>query len=173
MPTGHTELLLIWVAKGPRAKEGYKWWKAPSSAKHIPEPDDEDDELHEVLEVSRHETEFQRMVREHYEHGGGNGGGRGWSRIKGLFRRCTPQRERSKDFDVARAKAPVQTRIDISPWTSKGKSAKEAIGWVWLKWFYVSGVPGKNVDNPYFISAVKQTQQWGIWLALYYYGIVL
>jgi hypothetical protein len=91
------------------------------------------------------------------EVGGGGGGG-----VKGLFRRATSQRERPRDFDAARVKAPVQTRIDTGPWTSKGKSAKEAIGRAWSKWFHVSGIPGRNADNPYFISAVKQTQQWGM-----------
>jgi hypothetical protein len=124
----------------------------------IPIPDDEDEELQEVLEVSRHEAEFQRRVGEHYEHGGGSGGGG----VKGFFRRTTSRRKRSRDFDATRAKAPVQTRIDTDPWTSKGKSAKEAIGMAWSKWFDVSGIPGRNADNPYFISAVKQTQQWGM-----------
>jgi hypothetical protein len=41
--------------------------------------------------------------------------------------------ERSRDFDAARATAPVQTQIDTSPWTSKEKSVKEAIGRAWLK----------------------------------------
>jgi hypothetical protein len=121
----------------------------------IPEPDDKDEELQEVLEVSRREAEFQRRAGQHYEHGGGSGGGG----VKGLFRRATSQRERHRDFDAARAKALVQTRIDTGPWTSKGKSAKEAIERAWSKWFHVSGIPGRNVDNPYFISAVKQTQQ--------------
>jgi hypothetical protein len=40
----------------------------------ISEPDDEDDELQEVLEVSRREAEYQRRVGEHYEHSGGSGG---------------------------------------------------------------------------------------------------
>jgi hypothetical protein len=79
-----------------------------------------------------------------------------------LFRRATSQRERPRYFDAARAKVPIQTQIDISPETSKGKSAKEAIGWAWSKWFHVLGIPGRNADNPYFISAVKQTQQWGM-----------
>jgi hypothetical protein len=43
----------------------------------IPEPDDEDEKLQEMLEVSRRETEFQRRARENYEHGGGSGGGEG------------------------------------------------------------------------------------------------
>jgi hypothetical protein len=93
----------------------------------IPEPDDEDEELQEVLELSRREAEFQRRAGQYYEHGGGSGGGG----VKGLFRRATSQRERPRDFEVARAKAPVQTRIETGPWTSKGKSAKEVIGWDW------------------------------------------
>jgi hypothetical protein len=121
--------------------------------------DDDDEELQEVLELSRREAEFQRRVGQHYEHGGGSGGGGGGGGVKGLFRRATSQRERPRDFDAARAKAPVQTQIDTSPWTSKGKSAKEAIGRAWSKWFHVSGIPDKNADILYFISAVKQTQQ--------------
>jgi hypothetical protein len=111
-----------------------------------------------VLEVLRHEAEFQRRVGQHYEHGGGRGGGGGGAGVKGLFRRATSQREMLTDFDAIRAKAPVQIRIDIDPWTSKGKSAKEVIERAWSKWFHVSGIPGRNADNPYFISAVKQTQ---------------
>jgi hypothetical protein len=126
----------------------------------MPEPDDEDEELHEVLELSRREAEFQRRVGEHYEHGGESGGGGGGRGIKGLFRRATSYSKRPRDFDTARAKAPVQTRIDTGPWTSKGKSAKEVIGRAWSKWFHISGIRGRNADNPYFISAVKQTQQW-------------
>jgi hypothetical protein len=94
---------------------------------------------------------------QHYEHGGGSGGG--GSGVNGLFTRATSQRERPRDFDAARAKAPVQTRIDTGLWTSKRKSAKEVIEQPWSKWFYVSGIPDRNVDNLYFISAVKQTQQ--------------
>jgi hypothetical protein len=128
----------------------------------IPEPNDEDDELQEVLEVSWREAKFQRRAGEHYEHGGGSGGGAGGGGVKGLFRRGTPQRERPRDFDATRAKAPVQTQIDTGPWTSKGKSAKEAIGQAWSKWFHVSGILGRNTVNPYFIGVVKQTQQWGM-----------
>jgi hypothetical protein len=76
-----------------------------------------------VLEVLRREAEFQRRVGEHYEHGDESGGGG----VKELFRKGTPERERPRDFDPTRVKAPVQTRIDTSPWTSKGKSAKEVI----------------------------------------------
>ena len=93
--------------------------------------------------------------------------------LRDFFRRATSKRERpspQKDFCAARAKAPVQTRIDTGPWSSKGRSAKEAIGRAWSKWFHVSGIPGRNADNPYFISAVKQTQQWGKKISLYLYG---
>ena len=65
------------------------------------------------------------------------------------------------DFDLRRAKSPVQTKIDSGPWTNKGKKAKEAIGRAWSKWFHVTGIPGRKADDPYFISAVRQTQQWG------------
>jgi hypothetical protein len=60
----------------------------------IAEPDDEDEELQEVLELSRHEAEFQRRAGQHYEHGGGNGRGGGGGVVKGLFGRATYQRER-------------------------------------------------------------------------------
>jgi hypothetical protein len=52
-----------------------------------------------------------KKAGQHYEHGGGSGGGG----VKGLFRRATSQRERPRDFDAARAKAPVQTWIDTDP----------------------------------------------------------
>jgi hypothetical protein len=126
----------------------------------MPLSDDEDEKLQEAVEVSRREAEFQRRAGERYEHDGGSGegGGGGGGRVWGFFRRATSQRERSRDFDTVRAIASIQTRIDIGLWTNKEKSAKEAIGWAWSKWFHVSGIPGRNANNPYFISAVKQTQ---------------
>jgi hypothetical protein len=51
----------------------------------ISEPDDEDEELQEVLELLSREAEFQRRAGQHYEHSGGSGGGG----VKGLFRRAT------------------------------------------------------------------------------------
>jgi hypothetical protein len=48
----------------------------------ILEPDDEDEELQEVLEVSSREGEFQRRAGEHYEHGGGSGRGGGGGGVK-------------------------------------------------------------------------------------------
>jgi hypothetical protein len=37
----------------------------------IPEFNDEDEELQEVLKLLRREAEFQRRTGQHYEHGGG------------------------------------------------------------------------------------------------------
>ena len=134
--------------------------RVESATPHINlvDDDDEDEVLQHVMEQSRQEAEFQRKAGGQYEHGGGSG-------LSGLLRRVTSQREsRSKgisDFDLHRAKSQVQTKIDSGPWTNKGKKAKEAIGRAWSKWFHVTGIPGKKVDDPYFISAVKQTQQWG------------
>jgi hypothetical protein len=81
----------------------------------ILKPDDEGEELQEVLEVLRCEAEFQRRTGQHYEHVGESGGGGGRGEVNGLFRRDTYQRERHRDFDVIRAKPPVQTRIDTGP----------------------------------------------------------
>jgi hypothetical protein len=92
----------------------------------IPQLDNEDKKLHEVLEVLRREAEFQRKAGEHYEHGGeSGGGGGGGGGVKGLFRRGTFQRERPRDFDAARAKAPVQTQIDTGPWINKEKEQRK------------------------------------------------
>ena len=138
-----------------------------SATPHIDLGDDDEEEVvQRVMERSRKEAEFQRRAGGRYEHGGGSGSGGGsGGGISGLFRRVTSHREgRSKgssDFELQRAKSPVQTRIDTGPWSKKGKSAKEAIGRAWSKWFHVTGIPGTKADDPYFISAVKQTQQWG------------
>jgi hypothetical protein len=69
-----------------------------------------------------------------------------------LFRRGTSQRERPRDFDVIRAKTPIQTRIDTGLWTSKGKSVKEAIGRAWSKWFHISGIPGRNEFTIFIVT---------------------
>jgi len=155
-----------------RTREKKKWIneervnKVQSATPHInlddDDDEDEDEVLQHVMEQSRQEAEFQRKTGGRYEHGGGSGSGGG---LSGLLRRVTSQREsRSKgidDFDLQRAKSPVQTKIDSGPWTNKGKKAKEAIGRAWSKWFHVTGIPGRKADDPYFISAVRQTQQWG------------
>lgn len=57
--------------------------------------------------------------------------------------------------------ATVQTRIDIGPWTTKSKLAKQAIGKAWAKFFHAEAIPGRKADSPYFSMAVKETQRWG------------
>jgi hypothetical protein len=49
--------------------------------------DDEDEKLHEAVEVSRREAEFQRRAGQRYEHDGGSGAGGGG--VRGFFRRVT------------------------------------------------------------------------------------
>jgi hypothetical protein len=31
----------------------------------------------------------------------------------------------------------------------------------WSKFFHITGVPGRQADNPYFVSAVRETRKWG------------
>jgi hypothetical protein len=97
-----------------------------------------------------------------YERGGGSGGGRG-NPMSRLLRRSTSQRQTPgvTDYNIASSRGPVQTRIDTGPWSKKGKNAKEAIGRAWAKFFHTAGVAGRNADNPYFVSAVRETQKWG------------
>jgi hypothetical protein len=59
----------------------------------LPLSDDEDEELQEAVEVSRHEAEFQRRAGERYEHGGGSGAGGGGGGVRIFFRRAMSQRE--------------------------------------------------------------------------------
>jgi hypothetical protein len=55
----------------------------------------------------------------------------------------------------------TQPRIDTGKWTQKGKNAKEAIGKAWGNFFHIVGIPGRQADNPYFVSAIRETQKWG------------
>jgi hypothetical protein len=55
----------------------------------------------------------------------------------------------------------TQPRIKTSSWMQKGKNAKEAIGKAWSKFLHIAGVPGRQLDNPYFVSVVRETQKWG------------
>jgi hypothetical protein len=52
------------------------------------------------------------------------------------------------------------------------KNAKEAIGKAWGKFFHYVGITGRNADNPYFVSAVRETQKWGKYLYLETYGLM-
>ena len=82
-----------------------------------------------------------------------------------MFRRATSQRESPvvEDYNLAAGgrRGMTQPRIDTGSWTQKGRNAKEAIGKAWSKFFYIAGVPGRQADNPYFVSAVRETQKWG------------
>jgi hypothetical protein len=75
---------------------------------------DNDEELQCAIHLSREEAQYAQRVRQYggqYEHGGGfsqqqpNGG------LYDRLKRSTSRRETSQ---------PVQTRIDTSPWTTKG-----------------------------------------------------
>ena len=82
-----------------------------------------------------------------------------------MFRRATSQRESPvvEDYILAAGgrRGMTQPRIDTGSWTQKGKNAKEAIGKIWSKFFHIAGVPGRQADSPYFVSAVRETQKWG------------
>jgi hypothetical protein len=96
------------IRERKKAKKEERFYRVQST---MPLFDDEDEQLQEAVEVSRHEAEFQRRAGERYEHGGESGTGGGG--VRGFFRRATSQRERTRDFDAVRATALVQTWIDI------------------------------------------------------------
>ena len=99
-----------------------------------------------------------------YEHGGGSGSTRG-NPMQRMFRRATSQRESPavEDYNLAAdgRRGMTQPRIDTGSWTHKGRDAKEAISKAWSKFFHIAGVPGRQADNPYFVSAVRETHKWG------------
>jgi hypothetical protein len=68
-----------------------------------------------------------------------------------------------EDYNLATSgrRGMMQPRIDTGSWTQKGKNAKEAIGKAWSKFFHIAGVPRRQVDNPYFVSMVRETRKWG------------
>ena len=72
-----------------------------------------------------------------------------------------------EDYNVASGgrRGMTQQRIDTGSWTQKGRNAKEAIGKAWSNFFHIAGdiagVPGRQADSPYFVSAVRETQKWG------------
>ena len=82
-----------------------------------------------------------------------------------ILRRATSQRESPavEDYNLASGgrRGMTQPKIDTGSWTQKGRNAKEAIGKVWSKFFHIAGVPGRQTDNPYFVSAVREAQKWG------------
>lgn len=126
---------------------------------------DEEAELERAMHESRAEEEYRQRVQQRggaYEHGGGSGS-RGGNPVQRIFRRATSLRQTPgvMDYNLGSAKGSTQPRIDTGSWTQKGKNAKEAIGRAWSKFFHIAGVPGRQADNPYFVSAVRETQKWG------------
>jgi hypothetical protein len=65
----------------------------------IPDPNDEDEELQEMLEVLRHEAK----AGQHYEHGGGSGGGGGGGGVKGFVEEPRP---RGKGLEILMPQEP-------------------------------------------------------------------
>ena len=39
------------------------------------------------------------------------------------------------------------------------------------KFFHIAGIPGRQADNLYFVSAVRETQKWGKYIYLDNYVI--
>nr|XP_015645954.1 uncharacterized protein LOC107281601 [Oryza sativa Japonica Group] len=133
---------------------------------------DEEEQMEAAIAASRQDENFRRDVEERggtYEHGGGSGSAQPEARkgrsnpITNMLRRATSHRESHavRDYNLASAKAPVQPRIDTGFFTKKGKQARQAIGESWARFFFTAGIPGRNADNPYFVSAVRETQKWG------------
>ena len=127
------------------------------------EEEDEEAQLQRALDLSRAEAEYQRVVEQRggaYKHEGGSGSTRG-NVMQRMFRKSTSQRESPvvEDYNLAAGgrRGMTQTRIDTGSWTQKGRNAKEAIGKAWSKFFHIAGVPGRQADSPYFVSAVRET----------------
>jgi hypothetical protein len=76
-------------------------------------------------------------------------------------RRDTPVVVEDYNLAAGGRRGMTQPRIDTGSWTQKSKNANEAIGKAWSKFFHITGVPGRQTDNPYFVSAVRETQKWG------------
>jgi hypothetical protein len=157
--------------------------KAAAEGNHPLGDDEYEAQMKEALNQSRAEYDYEQRVQQrggNYHRGGGSGGGggsQGGNPIDRLFRRAGSRRETPvevEDYHVAAGgrRGMQQQRIDTGSWTQKGKNAKEAIGKAWGKFFHYVGIPGRNADNPYFVSAVRETQKWGKYLYLETYGLM-
>jgi hypothetical protein len=69
--------------------------------------------------------------------------------------------ERFRDYHLAQASRSRQQRIDTGPWTSKGRSSKEILDRAWDKAFHAIGIPGRKVDNTYFMATIVESQKQG------------
>jgi hypothetical protein len=100
-----------------------------------------------------------------YEREGGSGSA-GLNPFHRMLRRAGSRRDTPvvvEDYNLAAGgrRGMAQTRIDTGSWTQKGKNASESIGKVWSKFFHTAGVPGRQADRPYFVSAIRETHKWG------------
>ena len=140
--------------------------------------DDEEAQMQRAMDLSRAEHEYRQRVEQRggaYERGGGSGAGgsgaAGGNPLQRLLRRAGSRRETPvdvEDYNLAAggSRGMTQPRIDTGSWTQRGKNAKESLGKAWSKWFDIAGVPGRQADNPYFVSAVRETQKWGKFISL-------
>ena len=70
-------------------------------------------------------------------------------------------RERVRDYHLGLSSGPRQQRIDTGPWTVKVKTSRELLGRAWAKACHAVGIPGRNVDDPYFKVVINETQKQG------------
>jgi hypothetical protein len=130
--------------------------------------DDKEPQLQRAIHLSRAEELYRQGVEQRggaYVHGGGSGSTRE-NPLQRMLRRSGSRRDTPmvvEDYNLAVGgrRGMTQPRIDTDSWTHKGKNAKEAIGKAWSKFFHIAGVPGRQADNPYFVSAVRETHKWG------------
>jgi hypothetical protein len=130
--------------------------------------DDEEAQLQRAINLTRAEKLYRQGVEQRggaYEHGGGSGSTRE-NPLQRLLRRSGSRRETPvvvEDYNLAAGGRSGMTRprIDTGSWTQKGKNAKEAIGKAWSNFFHITGVHGRQADNPYFVIAVRETHKWG------------
>ena len=152
-------------ATADRAREKLRREQVAAEGNYLGGQDDEEAQVQRVIEQSRAEEEYRRGVQQRggaYEHGCGSARE---NPVQRMFQRSTSHRESPAvaDYNLASGgrRGMTQPRIDTGSWTQKGKNAKEAIGKAWSKFFHIAGVPGRQADNPYFVSAVRETQKWG------------
>jgi hypothetical protein len=128
---------------------------------------EEEAQLQRAIHLSRAEELYRHGVE---QRGGANEhGGSGSTRenpLQRMLRRSGSRRDTPvvvEDYNLAAGgrRGMTQPRIDTGSWTQNGKNAKEAIGKAWSKFFHIAGVPGRQADNPYFVSAIRETQKWG------------
>lgn len=124
----------------------------------------EEEQLQAAMHQSRAEADYIRQTGGRYERGGGSGTTEADQEgpLKRFLRRATSVRERTRaqDYNISAGTGKVQPRIDTHKWVA-GNAPKTALGMAWAKFFHTSGIPGRRADNPYFKSAIKETQKWG------------